>query len=398
MSTPHITAQHRTGRRVLLLLVGTQAIGIGVIISLLADIQDRFGYATWTLGMIAGVSFVAAFVAHLLLAPLADRGWERQLILLGAVLTIVALVWMSVAGELWHWVGARALLGAAEGALTGSARRTMLSWDPEGQGKALSSLLTALLIGFLVGPPLGALLYETGTKLPFLVPAAVVLSVMPFLRSIRPAPFGTTGDRLTRRQLAALPGLTSGLILASTSWFLIGIFDAIWARYMTDLGATTLVIGFGFLVLVLPSVFFTAHGGRLADRVNPVKLSLTAAILEIPFVIGFGFVPSVTALLVVAMVQAVVWSYLTPPAQAAVAKVSPPGQAAEAQGMIEAVGLMFAAVGAVSAAPIYDAFGPKWLFLIAGIVISVAALVVLALRPRWKDAFEQAAPSNVAGT
>ena len=388
MSSAVSTDPHRTGRRALLLLVGTQAIGIGVIIALLADIQDRFGYPTWTLGMIAGVSFAAAFTAHLVLAPLADKGWERQLILVGALMTVGALVWMAFADQLWHWVVARAILGAAEGALTGSARRTMLSWDPEGQGKALSSLLTALLAGFLIGPPLGSLLNESGAALPFLVPAGVVVLVLPFLRAVHPAEYGIPATRMSRRELARLPGLTSGLILASSSWLLIGVFDAIWARYMSDLGASTVVIGFGFLVLVLPTVFFTPHAGRLADRVNPIKISVAAALIELPFVVGFGFVPSVTVLLLLAVVQAVVWSYLTPPAQAAVAKVSPPAQAAEAQGLLEAVGLVFAAVGAVFGAPIYDALGSRWLFSMAGAVVALAALAVLAMRSRWVHAFE----------
>ena len=222
MASTVVSDPHRTGRRALLLLVGTQAIGIGVIIALLADIQDRFGYPTWTLGMIAGVSFAAAFAAHLILAPLADKGWERRLILLGALLTIGSLVWMAFADQLWHWVVARGILGAAEGALTGSARRTMLSWDPEGQGKALSSLLTALLAGFLIGPPLGSLLNESGTALPFLVPAAVVVLVLPFLRKIHPAAYGRPDVRITRRELARLPGADVGshlgLVVVVDDW------------------------------------------------------------------------------------------------------------------------------------------------------------------------------------
>lgn len=390
MSASATIDPHRRGRRALLLVVGVQAIGIGVIIALLADIQDRFGYPTWALGLIAGASFAATFVAHLVLAPLADRGWERRLILSGAALTVVALLWMAVADALWQWVAARALLGAAEGGVTSSARRVMLSWDPEGHGKALSSLLAALLAGFLIGPPLGGLLNEISTSLPFLVPAGVVLAVLPFLGAIRPAELGRPVSRLSRWRLAMTPGLTSGLVLGSSSWLLIGVFDAVWARYMTDLGADPITIGFGFLVLVLPSVFLAPHGGRLADRMNPVRLAVTAVMIEIPLVVAFGFAGSIPVLLLISVAQAVVWSYITPPAQAAVAKVSPPGQVAEAQGLIEAVGLVFAAVGAIGGAPIYDALGARWLFGLFGGAIFLAGLAVLAMRRRWEDAFTPA--------
>ena len=202
--------------------MGTQGIGIGVIIALLADIQDRFGYPTWTLGMIAGVSFAAAFTAHLVLAPLADKGWERQLILVGALMTVGALVWMAFADQLWHWVVARAILGAAEGALTGSARRTMLSWGPRrtGQGPQFAAHSAACRVPHRSAPWQSA--QRVGAALPFLVPAGVVVLVLPFLRAVHPAEYGIPATRMSRRELARLPGLTSGLIFASSSWLLIG--------------------------------------------------------------------------------------------------------------------------------------------------------------------------------
>ena len=223
-----------------------------------------------------------AFAAHVTLAPLADRGWERQLILVGAVLTVGSLLWMAVASELWHWVLARGILGAAEGALTSSARRVMLSWDQDGQGKALSSLLAALLAGFLLGPPLGAVLNEVGEAVPFLVPAAVVLLVIPFLSAIRPAEMGDRSVRVRRRDLARIPGLTEALVISSSSWLLIGVFDAVWAKYMSDLGASTLTIGIGFVILVLPSVILTPHAGRLSDRMNPLLIAVVATMVQVP--------------------------------------------------------------------------------------------------------------------
>ena len=88
---------YRLPRLVLFVFIGTQAMGIGVIISLLADIQARSGFPTWTLGTIAGVSFVFTLVAHLWLASFADRGWERRMIAVGGVLSVLSLLWMTVA-------------------------------------------------------------------------------------------------------------------------------------------------------------------------------------------------------------------------------------------------------------------------------------------------------------
>ena len=381
------TSPYRLRRVVLFAFIGAQAMGIGVIISLLADIQDRFGFPTWSLGTIAGISFAFTLIAHLWLASFADRGWERPMIAVGGVLVVVALLWMVVASDLWHWVAARALLGFAEGISVVAARRVILSWEPGRQGKALSSLMVVLMVGFLLGPPIGGFLNEVNHGLPFLLPAVVEALLLPFLLVVRPGEYARTPVRLNRRHLTALPGLAPGLLLAASPWLMIGVVDAMWARYMTDLGAGPRVIGIGFLALALPSVFVTPLSGRMADRMNPVRLALTGAVVELPLVAAFGFATGVPSLLVLGALHSVSWSFVTPPGQAAVAKVAPPGQAAEAQGLVESYGLVLASVGALAGPPIYDAAGPTVLFFIAAAALAVTPLAVFGQRDRWLEAF-----------
>ncbi|MCY4367887.1 MAG: MFS transporter [bacterium] len=381
------TTRYRLPRVVLFVFVGTQAMGIGVIISLLADIQDRFGFPTWSLGLIAGTSFAFTLVAHLWLASFADRGWERPMIVIGGVLAVLALLWMVVASDLWHWVAARSLLGFAEGICVVAGRRLMLSWDPGRQGRALSSLTMALMIGFLLGPPVGGFLNEIDKGLPFLVPAVVEALLLPFVIIVKPGEYARALTRLSRRRLAAIPGLVPGLLLAASPWLMIGMLDSLWARYMTDLGASPAVIGVGFLALALPSVFVTPLSGRLADRVNPIRLALAGALVELPLVAAFGFATGVPYLLVVGALHSASWSFVTPPGQAAVAKVAPPGQAAEAQGLIESYGLSLATIGALAAPAIYDIGGPVVLFPVAAGMLAITPAVVAGLRKGWRSAF-----------
>ena len=79
---------------------------------MLADIQDRFGFPTWSLGLLAGIPFAMTLFGNLWLAPLADRGWERHLITSGCLLLVASLAWMIFATALWQWVAARALMGS----------------------------------------------------------------------------------------------------------------------------------------------------------------------------------------------------------------------------------------------------------------------------------------------
>ena len=382
-----LPSAYRLPRIVLLCYIATLATGIGVIFSLLAAIQDRYGFPTWSLGLLAGVPFAMTLFGNVWLTPLADRGWERRLIALGCLLLVGSLIWMVFAVELWQWVAARALMGVAEGVSVGAARRVMLSWTPDRHGQALSWLMVAMLAGILIGPVLGGVLYELGTALPFLVPAAAGVVVLAFLPTVRPGDYERPTMRLSRRSLTALPGFASGLLLAASNWLYIGVIDAIWARYMSDLGARPWLIGVGYLIIAVPSMALTPVSGRLADRVNPIRLALVSAVIGLPLLAGYGLVSAVPALLVVGALHSACWAFVTLPGQAAVARAAPASQAAEAQGLVEAYGFVLAAIGAFAAAPIYEALGPRALFVIATAAVALTPLVVFLRRPIWRDAF-----------
>jgi len=382
-----LPSSYRLPRIILLSYIATLATGIGVIFSLLAVIQDRYGFPTWSLGLLAGIPFAMTLFGNIWLTPLADRGWERRLITLGCLLLVLSLLWMVFAVALWQWVAARALMGIAEGVSVGAARRVILSWSPDRHGQALSSMMVAMLGGILIGPVLGGVLNEFGWALPFLVPAAAGVVVLLALPAVRPGEYERPTIRLSRRRLTALPGLLSGLLLAASNWLYIGVIDAIWSRYMTDLGARPWLIGVGFLVISLPAIVLTPISGRLADRVNPIRLALVSAVVGLPLLAGYGLVSAVLPLLVVGALHAACWSFVTLPGQAAVARAAPASQAAEAQGLVEAYGFVLAAAGAFAAAPIYEAAGPRSLFLITAAAVAVTPVVVFLRRSRWQTAF-----------
>ncbi len=386
MST-RLPSSYRLPRIVLLSYIATLATGIGVIFSLLAVIQDRYGFPTWSLGLLAGIPFAMTLFGNIWLTPLADRGWERRLISLGCLLLVLSLLWMVFAVELWQWVAARALMGVAEGVSVGAARRVMLSWSPNRHGQALGSLMMAMLAGILIGPVLGGVLNEFGWAIPFLVPAAAGVVVLALLPSVRPGEYERPTLRLSRRHLTALPGFLSGLLLAASNWLYIGVIDAIWSRYMTDLGARPWLVGVGFLVISVPAILLVPISGRLADRVNPIRLALMSAVIGLPLLAGYGLVSAVLPLLVVGGLHAACWAFVTLPGQAAVARAAPASQAAEAQGLVEAYGFVLAAAGAFAAAPIYEAAGPRALFLITAASVALTPIVVFARRSRWRDAF-----------
>ena len=65
------------------LVLALLAMGYGALFSMLDDIRDEYGIGERRLGAVIGIGFFAGFLAQVLIAPLADRGHARQLVLGG---------------------------------------------------------------------------------------------------------------------------------------------------------------------------------------------------------------------------------------------------------------------------------------------------------------------------
>lgn len=364
----------------LMVAVAAQAVSLGLIVALLADLQEDRGLPTWGLGLIAGAAFLTAFVGHLTLSRFPDRGYSRTMLLLGSALAVVALVWMAYATPLWQLIAARALLGLAEGAYVPAARRTVIDWGPDRPGLELGRLFAATVVGFILGPPLGAVLAElSNLQAPFLVVAGLIAATTPFLFRFRIKPVVATGAKPALLPLLRSRPVRAGVMIAASFFYIIGVLDAILARLLTDLGASTLFIGIGFTVFLLPLAVLAPFGGRIADRYPPARVGLIAVVISIPFIVLYGQVGGPLALVIVSGVHSALIAVIEPAAASSVARGSPPEQLAVGQGLMEAAGLLVAAVAAVSAAPIYQSIGAGWLFAIAAIVNAGLAAAVWAV-------------------
>ena len=70
-------------------MIMVSSAGYGVMFTVLDDIRDQFGVSESHLGLIVAIGFFASFLAQVLLAPLADRGHARRLLMAGLALQAV---------------------------------------------------------------------------------------------------------------------------------------------------------------------------------------------------------------------------------------------------------------------------------------------------------------------
>ena len=131
-----------------------------VIFALISDLQDAVGLSTASLGLIAATGFIVGLAAGLVVAPWADRGWAKRLLLGGLALSAVGGIGFAMAHSLAALLVSRALIGAAAGCFLPAARAIVAGFDPARAGENLGRLARVDLAGFSSGPIIGGVLFS----------------------------------------------------------------------------------------------------------------------------------------------------------------------------------------------------------------------------------------------
>ena len=156
----------------------------------------------------------------------------------------------------------------------------------------------------------------------------------------------------------------------------IGVYDALWDRYLTDRGATNFIVGLSFLLYGLPFVLLSRYGGRLADKWGALRVALYAIFIVAPITGSYGLFTTPVAIIIVSMVEGIFQAISVPASQATMAAVAPPGRAAAAQGLSGASNLVAASLMAFTSPLLYGRYGPATTFIVAAclmLLISVTA-------------------------
>jgi MFS transporter, DHA1 family, multidrug resistance protein len=374
----------------LYIVAGVTMAGVSAVFVLLAELQDRYGLRTGGLGLIAGSAFAAALVTQLGLSRYADRGYGLLLLRVGVFMAAAGLLWFAAATELWQFVAARAILGASVGLIIPAARRAIVLASEGDLGERLGVFYASYLAGFVFGPPVAGLLTVIAdVRLPFFVLGVAVAVSSLALRGVVvdvPGSRGTPVSHAERRVLRRLlrsRRLIAALLVVVSFRYSIGVFEPLWATYLDDLGASTMVVTISLTVFALPMLVIARWAGRLSDTYGPRVTSVLAAAATVPLMASYGYVASLPIVMVMAIPHGIGEAIQSPGSQAAVADAASQRDAASAQGVAEAAGSAAAAIGAFTAAPVFEALGAGPAWLIAGITMAILLTTSALLdRPR----------------
>ncbi|MFM8858431.1 MAG: MFS transporter [Actinomycetota bacterium] len=378
-----MTALSSTKRteRVLLGAAFTLAASNSVVFALMGNLQDVYGFGDAGLGFIAAAGFLASFVVQVTIAPLADRGRARHLLIAGTILAVIGNLVFALGSSLAVFVLARAIAGSASGCFLPPARALMASLDTERVSERLGALGGIELAGFVTGPVIGGLLVGPfGLRLPFIVFAcsALIATVIVSTQHLPTLTWMAGTQRLAFGLLRHRSVLVPILFLVSLA-LPVGLYDSLWDRFLTDLGASDTLVGVSLAVYAIPFVLLSRAGGRLADRRGQVGIAFMAVIVVAPLTALYGVFTSPFLPITIGVIESCAQAGGAPAAQGLLARGAPPGRAGAAQGLAGACTQLVAAVVAMLATWGNGYLSAPELFTIAGISVLIMGTVARVL-------------------
>ena len=361
------------------------AAGYGVMFTVLDDFRDLYAISESHLGLVVAVGFFTSFVGQVTLAPLADRGHARRLMVSGLAVAVGGTVLMAVATTLPSLLTARFFMGLGTGMAVPAIRRIIVLADPGNLGRNLGRLLSLDVAGFACGPVVSALTVGTfGLAAPFLLMAGALALLVPVIAAHHIEESGDSPKERFAVDLLRIRPLAGAVVIGLAVFLMIGTFDALWALMMDDLDAPQWMANVGITVFAVPLVVLGPLGGKLAQRHGPLRVSSLGLCFAALAMCAYGALPAAWMLLAVGVVHSTFDGLTITGTGIAVGLVAPAERQAGAQGLLGGLQTLTGGVAAISAGWSYEHFGRTRTFASAAVIMVVLVAVGAALAgPSW---------------
>ncbi|MEY3092510.1 MAG: hypothetical protein RIU67_1293 [Actinomycetota bacterium] len=354
------------------------AASYGVMFTMLDDYRDEYGISESFLGLIVAMGFFSSFIGQLSLAPLADRGHAKRLLVVGFTAQIAGLLLMAYGTTAMLLSSGRLLMGIGAGMAMPALRRIVIVADPENLGNNMGRLLSVDVAGFATGPVLAVLTVDRfGIASPYLVLVLAIIGVSVALANL-PIPETAVDDQPSERlafDLLRNRGVLGAVLIGVALYLMIGTFDSLWAVMMEDLEAPSWMANTGVALFVLPMIVLGPYGGRLAQRVGPYKTGAIGMAVGAVCMSFYGFLPEPGLMMGVFLLHIVNDGFTVTSAGVAVGMAAPAERQAGAQGLLGGMQTLTGGIGASLAGWSYDSFGRGTTYITTAAIM----LVLIAL-------------------
>lgn len=387
----------------ILLTVMIDSMGIGLILpvmpALLLEVEggSLANAALW--GGILTTSFaVMQFLFGPIVGNLSDRYGRRPVLLVSLFVMALDYVVMALAGTIWLLLAGR-IIGGIAGATHSTALAFMADTSSKEDRAARFGLVSAAFgLGFVLGPVIGGILGDLGTRAPFY--AAAALAGLNFLFGLMILP-ETVTDAIRRpfswaranpfgaiRQIRQFPRLARLLLVLLLFQMATNVYPVIWAyftqaRFDWSPGMIGISLAaFGISMAIVQGGVIRITIARFGE-VKTVVLGFGFSIIAFPLL---AFITSGTLALILTPIAAL--AAMTGPAlQAIMSQNTPQDAQGELQGLITSVNalamifapLLMTSVFAAATKPDGAIFLPGAPFL-AALLLTFGALTLFIVR------------------
>ena len=373
-------------KRLVTVLQSASALGsmsYGVMFTVLDDYRNQYGISESKLGLIVASGFVAGFLSNVFVAPIADKGFARRLVMLGLLTQIVGCLVMAFGSSFIVLILGRFLTGIGGGAADPALRRIIILANPREMGSNLGRIVSAGVAGFALGPVISAVTVEPlGLASPFLIVAGCMVVVLYFLSRLHVTE-ADAHDAPSQRfafDLLRMRAITGVIVIGLSLYIMIGTFDSIWSVMMDDIKAPDWVASVGITVFALPMVFLAPLGGRLTQKYGPFRASIYGLSTAALFMTLYGTLSSPYVMLAVGVAHGIVDGLTITGGSAALAMVAPAHRLASAQGVYNGLLTLTGGLAAGLAGASYDRIGQGTYIVCAGVMLFCIATGALLAR------------------
>lgn len=337
----------------IMLSVVMDSMGIGLIMPVMPDLireiegTDIGSAAVWG-GVLATIFAVMQFFFGPVIGSLSDRYGRRPILLISLVVMAFDYVLMAVATTMWLLI-----IGRIIGGITAATQSTAAAYmadisKPEEKAANFGLIGAAFGVGFVLGPLIGAVLAQYGTRAPFWAAAALAAGNAAFGYFVLPE---TVTDRIRRpfawrranpfgafKHIGNLPGLRPMMVILFVYAIAFFVYPGVWAYYgALQFGWSPGMIGislgvFGIGIAVAQGLLIRPILAKIGER-NAVIFGLLIDVLAF---VALGFVTNGWVALAMTPLTAL-GSIAGPALQGIMSRTAADDQQGELQGTIASI-------------------------------------------------------------
>lgn len=389
----------------ILLSVVMDSMGIGLIMPVMPDLireinGGNLGQAALWGGILTTIFAAMQFLFGPTIGSLSDRFGRRPVLLISLAVMAFDYVLMAVAGTIWLLIVGR-IIGGITAATQSTAAAYMADISkPEEKAGNFGLIGAAFGVGFVLGPLIGGVLAEYGTRAPFWAAAFLAAANAVFGYFVLPE---TVTDRIRRpfswlranplgafRHIGKLPGLGRLMVIIFIYGVAFFVYPGVWAYFgALQFGWSPSMIGlslgiFGIGIAVVQGVLMKPILRRIGER-NAVIAGLS---IDVAAFVALGFVTNGWIALALTPLTAL-GSIAGPALQGIMSRTAADDQQGELQGALASINAVATIVAPMimtqtffyftqADAPVYLPGAP---FLLGGILTVGCILIFLRSAP-----------------